>query len=123
MRSHGVTDFPDPNPGGGFGAPTSELLNNPHFGTANSACHHLLPNGGAGGNNKVRQNLSQLLRLAQCMRSHGVPNYPDPNPNNAPVNLAQLGINENSPQFQSAQRTCERLYPPPSVPPSHGGGS
>jgi hypothetical protein len=124
MRSHGVTDFPDPNPTSGFGGATSsEVRNNPHFTTAASACHHLLPNGGAGGANKVQQNLSALLHIAQCMRSHGVPNYPDPDPNNALADLQHLGINVNSSQFQAAQRTCQQLYPPPAVPPAQGSGS
>jgi hypothetical protein len=123
MRSHGVTDFPDPNPGGGFGGATYSVRNNPHFTTATSACRHLLPNGGAGGSNKVQHNLSSLLHIAQCMRSHGIANYPDPNPNGAAADLQQLGINVNSPQFQTAQRTCQQLYPPASVPPTQGSGS
>lgn len=124
MRAHGVANFPDPDPTGGFGGATSsEVRNNPHFTTAVGTCRHLLPNGGAGGGLKIQQNLSQLLHLAQCLRSHGVANYPDPNPNGAAPDLQQLGINVNSPQFQGAQRTCQRLYPQPSVPPSQGSGS
>ena len=55
------------------------------------------------------------LAYARCMRSHGVPNYPDPNPNGGlGAALAQLGINPNSPQFQATLRTCNRLVPMPS---------
>jgi hypothetical protein len=51
------------------------------------------------------------------MRSRGVPNYPDFNPNvSLRTELAQLGINVNSPQFQATLRTCDRLVP-------QGGGS
>jgi hypothetical protein len=123
MRSHGVADFPDPNPGGGFGGSiSSEVQNNPHYGTADSACRHLLPNGGG---NKAQQNLSQFLRHAQCMRSHGVPSYPDPNPGvNPRTALEQAGIDPNSPQVQAASRICDRLLPPrSSAGPSQGGGS
>ena len=110
MRSHGVADFPDPNPGGGFGGRTNEVRNNPHFATADSACHHLLPGGGT--ENKVQQNESAFLQHAQCMRSHGVPNYPDPNPGvNPRTALQQAGINVNSPQVQAASRICGRLLP------------
>lgn len=113
MRSHGVANFPDPNPAGGFDG-TTQLQSNPNYASADSTCKSLLPNGGSG---KASQNESQLLQIARCMRSHGVPNYPDPNPNptvNPRVQLAQAGIDVNSPQFQAASRTCEQLYPLPS---------
>ena len=122
MRSHGVANFPDPNPQGGFGD-TTQVQSNPNYASADSTCKSLLPNGGTG---KGTQDESQLLQLAQCMRSHGVPNYPDPNPNptvNPRIALAQAGIDVNSPQFQSASQTCERLYPLPSRSPSPGSGS
>jgi hypothetical protein len=117
MRSHGVADFPDPNPGGGFGGSiSSEILNNPDYATADSSCRHLLP--GAGTGNKVQQNESAFLQHARCMRSHGVPNYPDPNPGvNPRTALQQAGINVNSPQVQAASRVCDRLLP------SRGAGS
>jgi hypothetical protein len=117
MRSHGVADFPDPSPGGGFGGSvTSEVLSNPDYVTANSACKHLLPGGGP--ENKVQQNESAFLQHAQCMRAHGVPGYPDPSPGiNPRIALQQAGINVNSPQVQAASRICGRLLP------SRGGGS
>lgn len=123
MRSHGVANFPDPNPAGGFGGSTSQVQNNPNYGTADSTCRSLLPNGGSG---KGNQNENQLLQAAQCMRSHGVPNYPDPNPHptvNPRIALAEAGIDTNSPQFQAASQICERLYPLPSRGASQGGGS
>ena len=53
MRAHGVTNFPDPNPGGGIQAsasPGSDLdPNNPIYKAANNACKHYMPGGGHGG--------------------------------------------------------------------------
>ena len=50
MRAHGVTDFPDPQPGGGIqatGSPGSDLNpNNPIYKAAASACRHYQPGGG-----------------------------------------------------------------------------
>jgi hypothetical protein len=117
MRIHGVADFPDPSPGGGFGGGVSSaVLNNPDYATADSTCRHLLP--GAGTGNKVQQNESAFLQHAECMRSHGVPNYPDPDPGvNPRTALQQAGINVNSPQVQAASRVCARFLP------SLGGGS
>lgn len=44
------------------------------------------------------------LAFAQCMRAHGVPNFPDPS--GGQVNLS--GVNQNSPQFQHAAGICGR---------------
>ncbi|HTU84861.1 MAG TPA: hypothetical protein VMF57_04760 [Solirubrobacteraceae bacterium] len=43
------------------------------------------------------------------MRSHGVPNFPDPAA--AGINLNGTGINPASPSFESAQATCSKLLP------------
>jgi hypothetical protein len=44
------------------------------------------------------------LAFAQCMRTHGVPNFPDPS--GGQVNLS--GFNRNSPGFQHAAAICGR---------------
>jgi hypothetical protein len=53
------------------------------------------------------------LAFANCMRSHGVPNFPDPNGSGPSVQLlgSSSGINPQSPAFQSAQTFCQRLLP------------
>jgi hypothetical protein len=45
------------------------------------------------------------------MRSHGVPNYPDPKVSGHGVTLGGAGINPQSPAFQSAQKSCRHLLP------------
>jgi hypothetical protein len=120
MRSHGLPDFPDPNANGhGFGNQQQQQHeeSNPHLATAYSDCRHLLPSAPSSSGNKVVPSQTQLVRFSQCMRSHGVPDYPDPNPDvSLRTELAQLGINPDSPQFQATLRTCDRLVP-------LGGGS
>jgi hypothetical protein len=120
MRSHGLPDFPDPNANGhGFGNQQQQQQeeSNPHLGTAYNDCHHLLPSPPSSSRKKVIPSQTQLVRFSQCMRSHGVPDYPDPNPNaSIRTELAQLGINPDSPPFQATLRTCDRLVP-------LGGGS
>jgi hypothetical protein len=49
------------------------------------------------------------LAFAACMRSHGVPNFPDPSSNGGTVITPSMGINTRSPQFISARNTCARL--------------
>lgn len=118
MRSHGVPNFPDPNSNGAiaFNAQkgTSGNLNSPRMQSADKACRHLLPNGGqTSAPQQQQQILSQLLKFSQCMRSHGVPNFPDPTVSNGMIELRRggRGVNPQSPQFQSAQRACQSLMP------------
>ena len=49
------------------------------------------------------------VRYADCMRAHGVPNFPDPT--GAGVQLSGSGINTQSPAFRSAQNVCQKLLP------------
>jgi hypothetical protein len=51
------------------------------------------------------------LKVSECMRSHRVPNFPDPNGVGGGFNLNGTGINPQSPAFESAQQTCFRLLP------------
>ena len=53
---------------------------------------------------------SRLVAYSQCMRSHGMPNFPDPTGGVPPKVIAQeLGVS--SSQLQAAQRACQRLLP------------
>jgi hypothetical protein len=116
MRSDGVTDFPDPDHDGQFGTISAQMEDSPQFGTSYNACKHLLPVGGV---SKAQQDGPQLLKFAQCMHAHGVPSYPESNPNaskynigNTAVNALQLaGVNPNSPVVQAAVQACERANP------------
>ena len=81
VRSHGVPNFPDPNTGGQFNKTTLEQLaaSNSQYQTATQACAHLLPAGGGGPTAaELRQEWNGMASFARCMRSHGVPNWPDP---------------------------------------------
>jgi len=53
---------------------------------------------------------SQGVRYADCMRFHGVPNFPDPSVGGG-FPLRTSGINQQSPAFLSAQRGCANLQP------------
>ena len=50
-------------------------------------------------------------KFSSCMRKHGVSNFPDPNSQGVIQFGSDLGINPNSPTFQSAQSTCQKLLP------------
>lgn len=108
MRSHGDPGFPDPNSQGGFpaiqkGSPQDP--NSPQFQAANPSCKSLLPSTGS---QQQQQNQSANLQFAQCMRSNGVPDFPDPGSNGA---FLISGSVQNEPQYQSAYSTCKHLLP------------
>jgi len=48
------------------------------------------------------------LQFARCMRSHGVPNFPDPSSSGGFVITAASGIVKGSPQVQSATQACRK---------------
>jgi len=110
MRAHGEPKFPDPN---SQGAVSSLIqlginLNSPQFQAAQKACAHLA-NGPAQPSQQSRgQTAAQALKFAACMRSHGFPDFPDPQSNGAISGNSSDGINPASPQYQSAQKTCSQ---------------
>lgn len=83
MRSHGVPNFPDPGSGGGIQITSGSGINPkaPAFQTAQNACAKLIPGGGPLRGPISESRKLEMLKLAQCMRKHGVPTFPDPTAN------------------------------------------
>jgi hypothetical protein len=52
----------------------------------------------------------QALTYVRCLRSHGVPDFPDPGPDGRLPNIPS-SIDTAAPAFQSAERTCAGLAP------------
>lgn len=121
MRAHGVPNFPDPSagPDGGYGfkiTPADNLdPNSSAFKSAQEVCRKLLPNGGVPTPAEQAQAMAQALKMTQCMRSHGYPDFPDPVSEPGGGIGIQLkegsGMNPNSPKFQAAQKACQKLVP------------
>ena len=124
MRSHGVSNFPDPT-GGELKlqvqkTPNSTSVNGaevsgPAFQSAMQACRSYLPNGGHPSAAQTAQAKAKALAMSRCMRSHGVPNFPDPQFHTGPggglaVQIGGPGINPNSPAFQAAQKACGKIF-------------
>lgn len=122
MRSHGLSDFPDPDSKGQIqltAGPGSDLLpDSPQFKSATQACKSLMP--GPGSPAEQRRDFARALKFAQCMRSHGV-QIPDPQPpGSGPTTASHKGsggngngppIDPNSPQFKRAQQACASVLP------------
>jgi hypothetical protein len=75
MRANGVPHFPDPDAKGdfNFGVDVSKEV----FARAVDACKALKPPGALSGKRTPKQQ-SASLRFAQCVRDHGVKDFPDP---------------------------------------------
>jgi hypothetical protein len=119
MRAHGVPSFPDPGSGGGIRITPGSGLNpqSPSFQAAQKACRKLLPGGGPGAIKPSKADYTAALSFARCMRSHGLPNFPDPIAS-APAGSGPIialrgmmfkpgpGIDPGSPAFQRAASAC-----------------
>ena len=117
MRAHGVTNFPDPRPGsGGIQIPANVNPQSPAFRSAQQACKQFLPNNGVVPATSAKDRAAALA-LARCMRTHGVPQFPDPAfspPRGARSVLVMRGmvfaipssVDPKSPAFQQASHAC-----------------
>jgi hypothetical protein len=74
---------------------------------------------GGGGNAQFRlKGGANSAQFSSCMRSHGVPNFPDPNAQGVIAIGSSSGIDPSSKQFQSAQQACAKYLPNGGQPPS-----
>jgi hypothetical protein len=75
IRAHGVSDFPDPNAEGEYeyGVSVTPAV----WQKAVHACKELEPPGALSGKRTPKQQTG-ALRFAQCIREHGVKDFPDP---------------------------------------------
>lgn len=127
MRSHGISNFPDPNPGGGISITPGSGINprSPAFQSAQSACFKLLPGGGPANVRPSESAKLTMLKTAQCMRAHGLRNFPDPTTTPpTPGNGSGLvlgrggvflslppGVSPQSPAFRQAAAACNFPLP------------
>jgi hypothetical protein len=131
MRGHGVPNFPDPDASGGYtltskgaieGAGGASIdIDSSQAQAAYGHCRNLVPSAPSiarleqlvqQGQQRQEQALPTLLKYSQCMRGHGVPNFPDlGGGDQSPAPDAGAGLNPNSPQFQAASAACQHLLP------------
>ncbi len=97
MRSHGVSNFPDPTSPGAdkeflLGQVPGVNPQSPAFQSGDAACKHLLPGGGVSSRGATAQVMAQLLPTSRCMRAHGLTGFPDPTPSAPSNQSAYLAI-------------------------------
>jgi hypothetical protein len=130
MRSHGVPNFPDPESSGHVPKADAQQLgvSPSQLQAAERACKHLYPTTGGAFQQQTQQceetgDCPQALvqriltvqrKYARCIRSHGVPNWPDPtiDSHGRPYfNVSRAGLSSqytHSSLFESKDRECER---------------
>jgi hypothetical protein len=121
MRSHDVPNFPDPGAsGGGFHPMAGVNPSSPAFQSANTACNKLLGTNGSPQAPTAAEKAAALT-FAKCMRTHGVPNFPDPTLSatgrgetlilHGLVFAVGSGLNPQSPAFKQAAAACGLRIP------------
>lgn len=112
VRSHGVPGFffttsvPSPPPDGGVIGDHqyyAAYASTPAFEAAQKACQRLDPMGTP--SSVTHQQFLKALRSAECMRSHGYSDWPDPNPNQRGFRVP-VSIDTSSPLFEATAKKC-----------------
>jgi hypothetical protein len=133
MRSHGVPNYADPDSSGQLPKPDAHHLgvSRTRLQAAQQACQHLLPITGrainAGSVQQcmmaddcpqalVQQVLTEERSFAECMRSHGVPNWPDPTTDSQgrpvfAISISKDGFNPYSKPIWAKGNQCSHLMP------------
>jgi hypothetical protein len=115
MRSHGISNFPD-----SFGTSaaikaakgeiahiTDSEASSPTFQTAQRACvKYYTPVTPSTQVSSAK--MQKLLAVSRCMRSHGVPSFPDPNPTTGELSTP-TGLDTHSPVVVAALEACQSL--------------
>jgi hypothetical protein len=108
MQTHGVANWPDP--GAGVAALRKVDFGSPQFKAALKTCRAEFPSIGATPTTPLSPKiLAEALKFTQCMRSHGVPNWPEPTSTYyvAPPSRSFA----NSPADLRAAKACHGLIP------------
>jgi hypothetical protein len=122
MRQHGIPDFPDPVvdqngqlrlPEGPAGDRVKSQLNaHPE---AQQACQPILDRLPAGARNDrphyTQEDLANLLKFAQCMRQHGIADFPDPKADGTfPLAGTTLEREGKSARVLAAMQACRQYW-------------
>jgi len=79
MRVHGVPNFPDPGSGGGVQWSGSGIdTQSPAFRSAQNACQKQTPGGIGGPAGVSATSIGRGVKIAACIRAHGLRSFPDP---------------------------------------------
>jgi hypothetical protein len=112
MRAHGIASFPDPDSNGDLqlnAEPGSDIdPHNAKFQAADTACKSLRPQPQAIPAGEVK---AANVKYAQCMRAHGISDFPDPSPDGTLQVQMQPGtdLDPANPAFTVADDACKHF--------------
>jgi len=112
MRDNGMDWFPEVT-GTNTNVDIPDDVDRDKLNTAMEACRKFAPTGAAGpAAVSNADNQAKLLQYAKCMRSNGVPDFPDPKADGTGPGLDKSsGIDITSPTFEAAEKACRNVLP------------
>jgi hypothetical protein len=116
IREHGVANFPDPVVSAGQLTLPGDNEPPPGADAAVAACRSILERLpasalGEGDDAPGPEDVTQLLKFAQCIREHGIPDWPDPKADGSfPLNGTPLEHEGKSPRLQRATEACHQYW-------------
>jgi hypothetical protein len=113
-RANGMPNLPDPqiDSNGQANFPNGTPEPPASVRRACQAIYDRLPPSARGDEERPPADMQALLRYAQCMREHGVADFPDPDAEgNFSVKPGSTNLNPGSPTFQRALQACRQLDP------------
>jgi hypothetical protein len=116
MRTHGVSNFPDPKVSVSPGhtsisiAVDPSITGSPSFKSADKACSGILPAPASPAEQRAEEQAHKqnLLAFARCLRTHGIHDFPDPDQQGS-LHLSTLvsaGVDIHSRTFLGAATAC-----------------
>lgn len=103
VRDNGYAEFPDPDAEGGFKF-LVEAGGGPRFQAATAACRQLAPEG-MRDDGVTPEQLDALIKLSQCVRENGLPDFPDPGPGGN-FDLSGTGVGPGDTRLEAAMAAC-----------------
>jgi hypothetical protein len=105
VRDNGYAEFPDPKPDGfQFLIDQKDVV---RFKKAAEACKDIAP-AGMRDEGVTPEQLDALLKLSQCVRENGVPEFPDPD-SEGRYDLRDTGIGPGDTRVDAAMDACGEL--------------
>jgi hypothetical protein len=108
MRENGIPDFADPQPNeGGAQILLPDGVTPEKAKEVGEKCKQYLPSGDNVNPNAAEdpQATERMKKFAECMRTNGLPAFPDPEPGGG---LKLSDVDQNDPKYRSAQQACSQ---------------
>lgn len=122
MQKHGMPSFPDPNAGGGYrGKPPWSTTSSVYVHAAKD-CSYLAKSAGMVPWTDAQWTAydAQLLKISECMRAHGITNFPDPyggHKGGWPFTFPPSSSSPfSAPGYSAAAKACDGPPPPTGAP-------